>query len=175
MAKWLIPPLSKDRIRLRLLEKSDLPMTLGWRNQDHIRKWFIHSDVISPEQHQEWFEHYIERADDYVFIIEEICSFIKPVGQISLYNIEWDDKKTELGRLMIGSAEARGRGLAKKANQLLIEFVFHQWTFVEIYIHVLQHNAVVISLYRELGFQIAKQFDNLVLMRALNAGLSRKA
>ena len=54
MPKRIIAPLVNGRVRLRLLEEADLPMTLAWRNQDHIRKWFFHSDVITPEQHRRW-------------------------------------------------------------------------------------------------------------------------
>ena len=46
-------------------------MTLAWRNQDHIRRWFLTSDLISPEQHRAWFEQYQDRDDDFVFVIEE--------------------------------------------------------------------------------------------------------
>ncbi len=70
MAKRLIPPIVGERVRLRLLEEADLPRTLAWRNQDHIRRWFVHSDVISPEQHRRWFGAYRERDDDFVFVVE---------------------------------------------------------------------------------------------------------
>ena len=59
------------RIRLRLLEEQDLPQTLAWRNQDHIRRWFFSSERLTPEQHAGWFARYRQRDDDFVFIIEE--------------------------------------------------------------------------------------------------------
>jgi len=46
-------------------------MTRAWRNQDHIRKWFFHSDPITTEQHLAWWQRYQDRDDDFVFIIEE--------------------------------------------------------------------------------------------------------
>ena len=88
MAKRQIGPIAGQRVRLRLLAETDLPMTLAWRNQDHVRKWFVHSDVIPWEQHQRWCAHYFQRDDDFIFIIEETQNFHKPVGQISVYNIE---------------------------------------------------------------------------------------
>ena len=45
-----------DGCRLRLLTESDLPQTLAWRNRDHVRRWFLHSDLVTPEAHRGWFE-----------------------------------------------------------------------------------------------------------------------
>jgi hypothetical protein len=41
-----------------LLRSDDLPLTLRWRNQDQIRRWFFFSDLIAPEEHANWFEQY---------------------------------------------------------------------------------------------------------------------
>lgn len=174
MTKQTIPPIERGQIRLRLLEESDLPMTLKWRNQDHIRKWFIHSEVISPEQHQEWFKQYLERDNDYVFIIEETRNSHKPVGQISLYNIALDEKKAELGRFMIGDAETPGKGLAKPATQLLVEVAFNRFRLKEVYLRVLRHNLSAISVYHQCGFRLERERDSLVMMKLFNPNLWRK-
>lgn len=174
MAKQMIPPIERGRVRLRLLERSDLPMTLKWRNQCHIRKWFVHPEVILPEQHQEWFKNYLERDNDYVFIIEEIQSFHKPVGQISLYNIALKEKKAELGRFMIGDGEASGKGLAKLSTQLLLEVAFNRFRLEEVYLKVLRHNLPAISVYQHCGFQLGPENDNLLIMCLINPTLRRK-
>jgi hypothetical protein len=61
MSKRDLQPIDGDRVRLRLLTERDLPLTLAWRNQDHIRRWFFSSDLITPEQHQSWYWRYLER------------------------------------------------------------------------------------------------------------------
>src|SRR6187549_2663337 len=98
MPKRTITPLENGRVRLRLLEESDLPATLAWRNQDHIRKWFFHSDVIAPDQHRAWWDRYLQKDDDFVFVIEETESLKRPVGQVALYNIDWENGTAEYGR-----------------------------------------------------------------------------
>src|SRR5262245_27558728 len=89
VSKRSIAPLVNGRVRLRLLEEEDLPLTLVWRNQDENRQWFFSSDIIAPEQHRRWFDQYRDRDDDFVFVIEEIDTLKRPVGQLSLYRIEW--------------------------------------------------------------------------------------
>ena len=61
MPKPLMPIIEDERVRLRPLTEDDLPLTLTWRNQDVVRQWFFHSDLIQFEQHRAWFEIYRER------------------------------------------------------------------------------------------------------------------
>lgn len=164
MTKRAVEPIQKGPVRLRLLAEADLPKTLAWRNRDEIRRWFIYSDPLTPDQHQGWYERYRSRDDDFVFIIEEVEELGKPVGQVSLYDVNWAAKKAEFGRLMIGEEDARGKGLAKKATVLILEFGFRTLGLDEIYLEVFEDNTSAYQLYRSLGFQTVGQHDRLVKM-----------
>ena len=170
MAKRWIPPLVGERVRLRLLAEADLPMTLAWRNQDHIRKWFLNSNRIVPEEHREWFAQHAERDDDFVFIIEEHHRLHKPVGQTSLYRIDWKQKRAEYGRLLIGEPEATGQGLAREATEVLLRYAA-ELGLRDIELEVLAHNDVAIALYRACGFCLLEERDGQKRMRKqLSAG-----
>jgi RimJ/RimL family protein N-acetyltransferase len=164
VAKPTVAPLQGPRVRLRPLEEADLPRTLGWRNQEHIRPWFVHSDVITPEQHRRWFESYRERDDDFVFLIEEPRVLRKAVGQISLYRIDWVRRRAELGRLMIGEADASGRGLAREATDLLIAFATDVWGIREIELEVFETNAPALALYAACGFRVQERRGSMLRM-----------
>lgn len=128
-------------------------MTLAWRNQDHIRKWFFHSDIITPEQHRQWWERYKDRDDDFVFVIEETETLKTPVGQVSLYRIDWDLRCAEFGRLMIGDTRAAGQGLAKSASARLLAEATQVWKLERIRLEVQCGNGAAINIYRQCGFQ----------------------
>lgn len=164
MAKRRIGPILGQRVRLRLLEETDLPMTLAWRNQEHIRKWFVHADIISWEQHKEWCAQYFQRDNDFIFIIEEMRDLHKPVGQIALYNIEWDRKQAEYGRLLIGEPEAVGKGLAKEATRVLLAYAFTQLGLEKIVLEVMKGNTVASAIYLSMGFVQVGERDNLIVM-----------
>jgi len=164
MVKRFIPPFGNDRIRLRLIEEKDLPMTLAWRNQDHIRKWFIHPDRISMEQHQNWYRQYSQRDDDYLFIIEEIRDMKKPVGQVSIYNIDWITHKAEFGRLLIGESEAQGKGIAKMASQILLDYAFDTLGLNRFELEVFSSNEPALSIYRFMGFKSVRDENGLYKM-----------
>jgi RimJ/RimL family protein N-acetyltransferase len=165
MPKRSLPACENERIRLRLLQADDLPQTLRWRNQDHIRRWFFYSDLIAPEQHARWFEQYRQHDDDFVFIIEDIQAGGLPVGQVALYHIDWEQGRAEFGRLMIGEASAAGKGLAFAATQLAVQIAFQTLGLREVYLEVYADNQRAIAIYAGVGFQVKEQRDQVIEMR----------
>ena len=153
MGKRLLLPIVKKLVRLRLLSREDLPLTLGWRNQDNIRKWFFYSALITPEQHENWYREYQERDDDFVFIIEDASNGFRPVGQVAIYHIDWEGLRAEFGRLMIGELSAAGKGLARASTQAVLQLAFDQFNLQEVYLEVYTDNLRAISLYESVGFK----------------------
>lgn len=157
-----------DRVFLRLIEKQDLDLVLSWRNQDNIRKWFLHTEPISLDSHIKWFDQYRKLKNDYVFIIIAKDFNDTPVGQVSLYKIDYKNKNAEYGRLMIGHPDAIGKGYAKQATKLLIDGGFQYFLLKEIYLEVKIDNYKAIGLYLDCGFKITKKENNIYTMRIYN-------
>lgn len=164
MAKRDVVALEKEGVRLRLLEAEDLKMTLAWRNQPHIRRWFFYADVIGWEMHASWYEQYKTRDDDFVFIIEETHTLKKPVGQVAISHIDWSAKRAEYGRLLIGEPEARGMGIARAATNLLLEQAFAHWWLSEVYLHVYTANTAALAVYEACGFRVGSQTEDVLTM-----------
>jgi RimJ/RimL family protein N-acetyltransferase len=155
MPKRDVEPIVNGRVRLRLLRESDLETTRAWRNQDHIRRWFFTSDVISEAQHLAWFEGYRLRDDDFVFVIEETDTIRGPVGQAALYHVDWKGKRAEFGRLMIGEPAANRLGLGRLATAALTRFALTAWELDEVYLDVLETNTRAIAIYERCGFVVS--------------------
>ena len=171
MSKMSISPIEKGRIRLRLIQEADLSKTLFWRNQDHIRKWFFYSEVLTPEQHRQWFKNYQDRDNDLLFIIEEMCNLNKSVGQVGLYNIDWDQSIAEFGRLLIGEEEARGRGFAKEASRLLLDFASQNLKIEKFYLESFGDNKSALAVYHACGFRkISEESGKIKMVRAGQRG-----
>jgi RimJ/RimL family protein N-acetyltransferase len=168
-----IAPLVNGRARLRLLEEPDLPATLAWRNQDQIRRWFFSSDLITPEQHRAWFEQYKVRDDDFVFVIEDAGTLNRPVGQASLYHVDWAEGCAEFGRLMIGDGDARGLGLARLATACLVEEALTTWGLREVRLEVLASNVKALAIYDACGFTRVVTSGETVGMRKTGFAASR--
>lgn len=164
MTKPVIQPFENEVIRLRLLEEADLRMTLGWRNQDEVRKWFYTSNVLTFEQHQDWvMNSYMPRNNDFIFIIESKMDGI-PIGQISLYNIDFGKRRGEYGRLMIGNPAGSRKGFAREATRLILQFAFETLELDEVYLSVIATNERAIALYKACGFLIDGEQDGSLKM-----------
>lgn len=166
MPKREIPAVEYSGIRLRLLEEADLPLTLSWRNQDNVRKWFFYNEVISPDQHQDWYRRYQDLDTDFVFIIEACAPEPVPVGQISLYHMDWEAKRAEYGRVMIGPAWAQGKGYAKAATIGILK-IAKDIGLNEVYLEVKADNQRAFSLYLSVGFEVVTLENNVYHMRVL--------
>lgn len=164
MVKRVIPPLTGERVRLRLLAEADLPMILAWRNQPHIRQWFVHSEPITWEQHCGWYTQYAQRDNDFLFVVEETQRLHKPVGQVALYNITWAEQRAEYGRLLIGAPDALGQGLAKEATRLLLTWACGQLGLQQITLDVFTTNHRALALYHACGFRAVSEHEGMQTM-----------
>jgi RimJ/RimL family protein N-acetyltransferase len=172
LSKPHVEPISGEKVRLRLLAEADLPLTLGWRNQAQIRRWFFYSELITPAQHEKWFKNYLERDDDFVFVIETVAAPIVAVGQVALYNVDRAGGRAEYGRLMIGEGSVRGQGLAAAATALILDFAARQLQLREVYLEVYSHNGAARRVYEQCGFAVTATAGDVTQMSiALPAGL----
>ena len=153
MNKRHIAPIVGENITLRLLTSDDLQTTLEWRNKSAIRKWFFFSEKLTFESHFNWFTTYEKKDNDFVFVIEETKDLCCPVGQISLYNIDWENGVAEYGRLMVGEPTAVGKGIATKATTLLLAFAHAVLGLKEIHLEVVATNERAIRVYQRCGFR----------------------
>lgn len=164
MPKRSVSPLLGQSVRLRLLEQGDLPTTLRWRNDDAIRPWFFNNDPISAAMHEQWWRAYRERDDDFVFVIEDTAMNNQPVGQASVYRVDWDRKCAEFGRLMLGEPAARGRGLARDAVNVLSAFAFDGLGLIELSLQLKEANTVAAAVYESCGYSVTERADSIVTM-----------
>jgi len=164
VGKRTIESLEGKRVRLRLLEEGDLPLTLFWRNQPHIRKWFLDFQIITPQQHSAWFRLYQERDDDFTFVIEETRTYNRPVGQIAIYDIDWTRGRGQFGRLMIGDPEVVGCGLAHEAAALLVDACCQRLGLREVYLDVYNDNLPACAIYSRCGFSVIEQRGTILRM-----------
>lgn len=171
--KVSLKPLVGNGLTLRLLKEPDLPVTLAWRNREDIRHQFIHSDIITWNNHLSWWQKYKEKSDDFVFIIEDTAQLKRSVGQISLYNIDLNKSEAEYGRLMIGEFDARRKGLAKSATSVLISWAFNSLKLKMVYLNVLQSNTAAINLYKQIGFIVSDKHDGLFVLQIKNNALGK--
>lgn len=150
------PPICRiegSRLVLSPLDESHTEAVLRWRNDPAIRIWFNsgHAD-ITPEQHLRWLRTYREDSTDYTFVFSDRASG-RHIGMVAIYNVNWEARSGEFGRLLVGESQDRRSGFAMQATLLALEFSRDRLHLGEIYLHVKIANAAATALYRAVGFE----------------------
>lgn len=122
------------------------------------------SRPLTPEEHRAWFDAYASLDNDFVFLFSDAHDLSRPVGQVSLYRIDWTRKTAEFGRLMIGDQHALHKGLAKAATRAMLNLAFDCFKLERIVLDVYESNYAALAIYRALGFVISSFRDALVRM-----------
>lgn len=147
-------------IALRLIEDQDLAATLAWRNRDEARVWFKTSDKISPASHQSWFENYLRKDDDYLFIVEASG---RSVGQCAIYGIDLMSGSAEVGRFLAAPDEG-GKGYMGRSCALLVRFAADALKLRYLFLEVFANNTRAAKVYAACGFREEGRSGDLIRM-----------
>ena len=142
-----------ERIFLRYIEEMDLPLMFSWRINPNIGKWFD-TELTSFKEHLEWYKKYLNenKTTEYFYmIIDKDTGF--PIGQISLYNVDQEKKTAEFGRLIIAFPDYLGKGYAKEASKIALQFAFETLKLEQVHLEVKATNHTAKKLYDSLGFK----------------------
>lgn len=155
-----VAPIGDLGLQLRLIEEVDLDTTLEWRNREDIRVWFKTADIISPSQHREWFQRYLTKDDDFLFVAVQDGML---VGQGSIYDIEWAAGRAQIGRFLV-APEHQNKGLARSICRHLIDFAWSTLELTQLYLEVREQNERAIRAYAANNFQVHSRYDGLLRM-----------
>ena len=135
-------------IRLRLLHPSDALMTLNWRLSD--RALLLNKGSENVEQQEEWIR--TRPSNELNFVIELLSE--KPVGMISLININNTNKNAEAARFLIGEeAVSRGTPVAIESMMLLYKIAFENLGLERIYGTVVEDNILMLKWQKFFGMR----------------------
>ncbi len=140
-------PMKGEKVEIRSFELSDLPLFDRWLSDIHGRH-FLLSRATS-------------RESDIKELVESPCNIVgivtlpdqTPIGAITYLNYDSVQRKAEL-RKLIGDKNWRGKGLAKEATRLWLEYGLGQLRLRKVFLDTLDTNLHNIKLNEDLGFQI---------------------
>jgi RimJ/RimL family protein N-acetyltransferase len=160
-----------DRGRLRLIEASDLEHTLRWRNHDDSRRWFRYDQMLTIEQHNNWFSSYLGKDDDFTFIFEVDD---RPVGQFAVYNLDSTTRQAEVGRILLDQ-QSRGKGFASEALYGVMALAKEQLFCRKLWLEVKKGNDKAIRVYQACSFQpVWEDADYVRMERNFDEPFSRR-
>ncbi|MBL7164571.1 MAG: GNAT family N-acetyltransferase [Anaerolineales bacterium] len=140
-------------IRLRAIEKDDLPLFVEWLNDPEVRHGLMIYLPLSQAEEQRWFEAMLKRPQEehpLMIEIEEQEQWI-PIGNCGLFDINWRVRSAEVG-IVIGEKSYWNQGHGTKAMRLLLRHGFKTLNLNRIFLRVYEHNSRAARAYEKTGF-----------------------
>jgi len=155
----LLEPQPLENFRLRYIEERDLELLRTWKNEN--KKSFFYQNEISPKQQERWFFGFIERPDDYMFMVELVRKMSQePIGCMGFRVI---DDVIDIYNVIRGKTIKTGFTIGD-ALHLMLNFVVSEFYNKDIICKVLIDNPAV-SWYERNGFTISERKCDHFLMR----------
>ena len=142
-----------NRVRLRPVERGDLPRFVEWFSDPDVRRYLDMYLPFSLAQEERWFENLVERVEKQETVMLTIeTNDGAHIGNIGLFDIHWKDRQAELG-ITIGDKDYWNQGYGSDAIQTLLRVAFDEMNLHRVYLRVHADNARGISCYQRVGFQ----------------------
>jgi RimJ/RimL family protein N-acetyltransferase len=135
---------------LRTIKSNDLENLRNWKNTH--REAFFHQEIISPEQQQQWYQGYLQRPHDAMFIISY---YDQPIGCIGFRKLE---DRIDIYNVIMGDQQLSGKGLMRRSLHALVSEAAHQFPGLPVTLKVLKGNPAL-EWYLKSGFTIESECD----------------
>lgn len=135
-------------VSIRPLREQDAYTSVRWRNDPEVFKYTgnTYKNEISLETELSWIRRVMENADEYrcAILADDVY-----VGNIYLTGI--DGTRAEY-HIFIGDKAYWGKGVAKKASKLILQYAFETLNLSQVDLRVKRQNESAYNLYKRLGF-----------------------
>lgn len=141
----------KSNLILRALEPEDIDILYAHENDRDV--WLV-SGTIAPYSRYA-LKRYIENSFSDIYTTRQLRLIIdcdgKSVGAVDIFDFEPHDSHAGVGIIIFDAAE-RGKGYARAAFELLIDYCFKTLSLNQIYCNVAVTNTPSLNLMHSLGF-----------------------
>jgi RimJ/RimL family protein N-acetyltransferase len=143
-----------ERVRLRAVERADLPHFVAWLNDPEVIAGLLLYRPLSLAQEERWFENMLQRNPDEQVLAIEVrrgeADWVL-IGSCGLHNIEWPNRLAELG-IAIGDKTCWSQGYGTETVSLLVRYAFETLNLNRVFLRVYETNPRAIRAYEKAGF-----------------------
>jgi RimJ/RimL family protein N-acetyltransferase len=141
------------RIRLRGVERGDLPRFHEWINDPPVRDGLAVFLPLSMQDEESWFDKTAQReqAEKPLAIEIKDGDGWRLVGNCGFFELDWTSRSAEFG-IMIGDRSVWDQGYGTETVQLLLKHGFETLNLNRIFLRVFDDNQRAVRAYRKAGF-----------------------
>jgi diamine N-acetyltransferase len=152
-----------DRIVLGPLRRDLLATYQRWINDfTAARNLAVAPLPLTMEAETAWFDGVTASATDASFTIYERAGG-RPIGNTGLHGIDYRNRTAEFG-ILIGEADARGRGFGTEATRLMLDYAFTALGLHNVMLRVFAYNLAGLRAYEKAGYREFGRRREAILM-----------
>ena len=143
--------LTGHKVRIRNLKRPDIPWLVKWKNDPEIADLVRGGPITTTfEVENRRFDKGLNEHDVVRLILETLNG--KPIGFISLGEIDKDNHKAEIG-MLIGEKEFWDQGYGPNSLITLLQHLFFEQCFNRVGLEVFEYNLRAKKAYEKIGFK----------------------
>ena len=140
-----------ERVALGPARRDLIPLYQRWINAFEVQRNIGQLPKPFPlEAESAWYDDMVKSARPF-FTIYELPS-MRPVGTTDLHDMDVRNGTAEFG-ILIGEADARGKGLGTEVTRLMADYAFSVLGLNNVMLRVHAYNAGAIRAYEKAGFR----------------------
>lgn len=140
-------------IFLRAFEPDDYKVTSLWRKDPDIMNSLGGNHFFISELREKiWVENKSMGDNSEIYMAICMRKDQKLIGYTSINSIDLRNSSAEWGGTIIGDKTYWGKGIATKAAEMMLEYLFAQYPVHKCYVYCLAEHAVTIKMLTSLGF-----------------------
>lgn len=149
---------------IRPLAIEDAYTSVNWRNNPEVFKYTgnTYDHTITIQEELAWISKVISNNDEYRCAIEVNGQY---VGNTYITNIH---NGTGEFHIFIGETNYWGKGVAKRASQLILDYAFLKLKLKKVKLLVRPQNERALLLYNKLGFKEISRSPEFISMEIIN-------
>lgn len=142
-----------ERIRLRLMDKQDVPLFVPWLNDPDVRRGITVYLPVSLSFEEAWFEEVSKGPPEQLPLMIEVKEGDgwTPIGNIAVFGLNTRARNAEIG-ILIGDKSYWNRGFGTEAMELILKHGFDTLNLHRMHLRVLKNNPGAIKAYEKAGF-----------------------
>jgi diamine N-acetyltransferase len=154
------------RVRLRAVERSDLPKFHEWLNDPEVTQGLAMYLPLSMGDEEKWFERITQGEPDQRALAIEVKDrqSWQLVGNAGLFNLEWNNRSAEFG-IFVGDKSRWDKGYGTEALELILRHGFDTLNLHRIYLRVYASNARARRSYEKAGLVLEGTMREAVFRR----------
>jgi len=138
------------KIELNRITKGDLELLKKWRNDPEILKFNTQYFLLNMEHQKKWFDEINDEGSQNKMFVFKYRN--KTVGVGGLIHLDKQNKNADVA-IILGESKIHGKGLGKKALQLLVDYGFNKMKLHRIGAEIFEYNKISLKLFEKLNFK----------------------